>query len=65
MHIASLPALSSAQRLVAALAVAVVVTVAIVVSVVRLAGGTDTRAPSTSRLVPAQSYQVCRWHQPC
>ena len=65
MHTLSLPTPRTTQRLLAALAVAVVVTVAIVLSVLRLAGATDTRAPSIARLVPTQTFQICARHQPC
>jgi hypothetical protein len=65
MRTLSLPAPRTGQRLVAAIAVAVVVTVAIILSVVRLADTTGTRAPSVSRLAPSQSFQVCTPHRPC
>ena len=65
MHTLSLPNPRTAQRLVAAIAVAVVVTLAVILSVLRFAGGADTRAPSTARLAPSQSFQVCELHRPC
>jgi hypothetical protein len=65
MNTLSLRSPGSAQRLVAAIAVAVVVTFAVVVSLVRLAGSTDSRAPSISRLVPSQSFEACQLGRPC
>jgi hypothetical protein len=65
MNTLSLRSPRTAQHLVAAIAIAVVVTLAVVVSLVRLAGGTDSRAPSISRLVPSQSFDACQLGRPC